>query len=174
MPTDDERRFLSLIHENDARLRRICRVYAHDAAAREDLHQEILLQLWRALPSFAGGSSIDTWLYRVALNTALSQSRRTRRRREAPLDEQRGEAAQAEDLSSASFVEQLDEAERTARLEQAIARLGEVDRMLVAMYLDECSYREIADVLGISESNVGVKLHRVRKLLARGIATEEV
>jgi RNA polymerase sigma-70 factor (ECF subfamily) len=69
--------------------------------------------------------------------------------------------------------DRVDDASRLEQLEQAIARLGEVDRMLVTMYLDDRSYREIADVLGISESNVGVKLHRLRKLLAAGLAKEE-
>ena len=165
-----ERRFLSLIHENDARLRRVCRVYAHDAAAREDLHQEILLQLWRSLPTFGGASSINTWLYRVALNTALSFARRAPARREISLDDGQLEV---EDRSSPNAADQLDDASRVEQLEQAIARLGELDRMLVTMYLDDRSYREIADVLGTSESNVGVKLHRLRKLLAAGLAKEE-
>lgn len=170
MPNERERRFLSLIHDNDARLRRICRVYAHDSAAREDLHQEILLQLWRALPTFAGASSIDTWLYRVALNTALAFTRRAPSRREMPLDEAR---LDVEDTSLPNAGDQLDHARRVEQLETAIAHLGPVDRMLVTMYLDDRSYRDIADVLGISESNVGVKLHRLRKLLAGKIAKEE-
>ena len=165
-----ERRFLSLIHENDARLRRICRVYAHDSAAREDLQQEILLQLWRSLPTFSGASSINTWLYRVALNTALSFARRAPARREISLDDGQLEV---EDRSSPHAADQLDDASRLEQLEQAIARLGAVDRMLVTMYLDDRSYREIADVLGTSESNVGVRLHRLRKLLAAGLAKEE-
>ena len=170
MPNQLERRFLSLIHENDARLRRICRVYAHDSAAREDLHQEILLQLWRSLPTFSGASSINTWLYRVALNTALSFARRAPARRETSLDDGQLEV---EDRSLPHPADQLDDASRLEQLEQAIARLGAVDRMLVTMYLDDRSYREIADVLGTSESNVGVKLHRLRKLLAAGLAKEE-
>jgi RNA polymerase sigma-70 factor, ECF subfamily len=170
VPNQLERRFLSLVHENDARLRRICRVYAHDSAAREDLHQEILLQLWRSLPNFAGASSINTWLYRVALNTALSFARRAPARREIPLDDDR---LDPEDTSSPNAGDQLDRGSRIEQMEEAIAHLGDVDRMLMTMYLDDRSYREIADVLGISESNVGVKLHRLRKLLAARLAKEE-
>jgi RNA polymerase sigma-70 factor (ECF subfamily) len=106
----------------------------------------------------------------VALNTALSFARRAPARREMPLDDDRLEL---EDTSSPSAADQLEGASRVEQMEQAIARLGEVDRMLVTMYLDDRSYREIADVLGISEGNVGVKLHRLRKLLAAGIAKEE-
>ncbi len=78
---------LKLVHENDARLWKLCRVYARDPDAREDLHQEILVQLWRALPSFAGASLPGTWLYRVALNTALAHKRRISTRRETALAE---------------------------------------------------------------------------------------
>jgi RNA polymerase sigma-70 factor (ECF subfamily) len=172
VPTDREQRFLELVRTNEARLRRICRVYAHDPEGRKDLQQEILLQLWRSLPSFAGASSPHTWLYRVALNTALSYSRRGFRRREAPMDVDMCEAEQAAD--SPGTDELLESAEQRERLYTAIDRLGDVDKMLVTMYLDDRSYREIADVLGVSENVVGVKLHRIKKSLAAWLARETV
>ena len=171
MASDDEERFLTLIRENEGRLRRICRVYARDEHAREDLHQEILFQLWRALPTFAGASSPHTWLYRVALNTALADSRRRWTRRETTLDDEPA-AAHAFDAPDVDVVDLLDEADRRERLHAGIDTLGDVDKMLVTMYLDDRSYQEMADVLGISESNVGVKLHRIRKTLAVRLATE--
>ena len=85
MPHDLEQTFLQLVRDNDARLWNICRVYAPDDDARKDLHQDMLVQLWRSLPSFAGQSMPGTWLYRVALNTALAQRRRTAARREDPV-----------------------------------------------------------------------------------------
>jgi RNA polymerase sigma factor (sigma-70 family) len=96
LPNDREQIFLSLVRANDARLRRICRVYASDDEARKDLHQEILFQLWRSLPSFAGASSPHTWLYRVALNTALAHARRHPARRETPLEDDAVHAANSE------------------------------------------------------------------------------
>ena len=172
MPTKHEQRFLALVRENDGRLRHICRVYARDVEARKDLYQEIMFQLWRSLPSFAGASSIDTWVYRVALNTALTHVRRRSVHVETPLDQDHVEAADLALLDAADDTPDL--GEQSDRLYAAIDRLGDVDRMLVTMYLDDRSYREMAEVIGISESHVGVKLHRIRKALARSLAEEPV
>ena len=173
VPTKREHEFLALVRENDGRLRHICRVYARDVEARKDLYQEIMFQLWRSLPSFAGASSIDTWVYRVALNTALTHARRRSTLAETPLDEDHVEAADlAAPLDAAD--DTLDLGERSERLYAAIDRLGGVDRMLVTMYLDDRSYREMADVIGISENHVGVKLYRIKKALARSLAEETV
>lgn len=172
MPTHREQQFLELVRANEARLRRICRVYTRDPESCKDLQQEILLQLWRSLPSFAGASSADTWLYRVALNTALSYSRRRPDRRETPLEldttdaEQSGESPTTDEL--------LENAEQRERLYAAIDRLGSVDKMLVTMYLDDRSYRDMAEVLGVTENLVGVKLHRIKKSLAAWLARETV
>ena len=173
MPTKHEEKFLALVRENDGRLRHICRVYARDAEARQDLYQEMMFQLWRSLPSFAGASSIDTWVYRVALNTALTHARRRSARAETPLEDDHVEAADlAASLDATDGTLEL--GEQSERLYAAIDRLGDVDRMLVTMYLDDRSYREMAEVIGISESHVGVKLHRIKKSLARALAEEPV
>jgi len=173
VPSRREQEFLALVRDNDARLRRICRVYARDPDARKDLYQEIMFQLWRSLPTFTGASSIDTWVYRVALNTALTQSRRRSARSETTLDEERAESEQLQsELGDATETLELDE--QSERLYAAIDRLDSVERMLVTMYLDDRSYRAMADVIGISESNVGVKLHRIKRALARSLAKETV
>ena len=173
MPAKQEEKFLALLRENDGRLRHICRVYARDAEARKDLYQEIMFQLWRSLPSFAGASSIDTWVYRVALNTALTHARRRSVHAETSREEDHVEAADlAASLDAAD--DSLELGEQSERLYAAIDRLGDVDRMLVTMYLDDRSYHEMAEVIGISESHVGVKLHRIKKALARSLAEETV
>ncbi len=162
-----ERRFLALVHEHEGRLQRICRIYERDPEARQDLHQEILVQLWRALPSFAGESLPGTWLYRVALNTALGHRRREARRREVPMEDLApGGVEELHADGDPLPVESLVERERRELLHEAIERLDDTGKALVSMYLDECSYREMAEVLGISEGNVGVKLNRIRKALA--------
>lgn len=174
MSDTPERRFLTLVHANDARLRRICRVYERDPDARKDLYQEIMFQLWRSLPSFTGASTVDTWLYRVALNTALAHVRRQSKRRETtPLTD---EHLEAETTPSTLTVdeERLELDEQSERLHAAIHRLDGIDRMLVTMQLDGRSYQEMAEVIGITESNVGVKLHRIRKTLAQMLAKETV
>jgi RNA polymerase sigma-70 factor (ECF subfamily) len=172
LTTDREQSFLNLVRANEGRVRRICRVYAHDADERSDLEQEILLQLWRSLPTFAGASSPATWLYRVALNTALTFSRGRSRRREMALDDDTLNIAHVPDAAEPDA--QLETLEQHEHLWAAIDRLGTVDKMLMTMYLDDRSYREMAEVLGISESLVGVKLHRVRKALAARLTQENV
>ena len=172
MPDKREQEFLTLVRGNDARLRRICRVYARDPEARKDLYQEIMFQLWRSLPTFTGASSIDTWMYRVALNTALGQARRHAGRSETPLDEEHGGE---ESTSSLGDIEaELDLDAQSERLYAAIDRLDPMDRILVTMQIDGKSYREMAEVIGISESHVGVKLHRIKKALARSLRKEVV
>lgn len=167
--SDREEQFMELVRENAGRLHRICRVYADGAAAEEDLYQDILLELWRSLPSFEGRSSRDTWLYRVALNTALKERRTHKTRRAARLDEDdpvRGPRPRRPD-------DAVEDRRRLDRLYAAIDRLDEMDRALVVLYLEEKSYREMAEVLGINESYVGVKLHRIRKQLAEWMEREE-
>jgi RNA polymerase sigma-70 factor (ECF subfamily) len=163
---DPDETFLRLVRDNDARLRKICRVYAADTDGEKDLYQDILVQIWRALPSFEGTSSPDTWLYRVALNTALAQKRQRAARDSATLDETnpiwRNPIPRPD--------ESLEARQRLERLYGAIAKLNDVDKAIVMMYLDERSHREIAEVLGITESYVGVKLHRIRKEMATWLA----
>ena len=161
MPDRDDE-FVQLVRENDARLRKICRVYADGAEAQRDLYQDILVELWRSFSSFEGDAEPSTWLYRVALNTALSHDRSKVVRDEATLDTDH--PVWTDGVSRPD--ERLDRDEKLDRLYVAIDRLDDVDKALVMMYLDEKSYREMADVLGLSESHVGVKLHRVKNKLA--------
>jgi RNA polymerase sigma-70 factor, ECF subfamily len=162
---DREDAFIKLLRENDTRLRKICRVYERDNEAQEDLYQDILLQLWRALPSFNGEAQPGTWLYRVALNTALSRKRADAARR-TEQHEALDESHSVWRDNSLGPDETLDAQQQLERLYEAIDRLGDLDKALVMLFLDEKNYRDIAQILGISESNVGVKLHRIKKELA--------
>lgn len=161
MPNRDDE-FIQLVRENDARLRKICRVYADDAESQRDLYQDILVELWRSFSSFEGDAQPSTWLYRVALNTALSHDRSRTVRDEATLDTDHPVWTDGTNRPD----ERLDRDEKLDRLYAAIDRLDDLDKALVMMYLDEKSYREMADVLGLSESHVGAKLHRVKNKLA--------
>ncbi|MFB6230665.1 MAG: RNA polymerase sigma factor [Salinibacter sp.] len=159
---DREDEFIQLVRENETRLRKICRVYADGAEAQRDLYQDLLVELWRSFPSFEGEAKASTWLYRVALNTALRHDRSQEVRDEATLDAEHpvwGNGVASPD-------ERLNRQDKLDRLYAAIDRLDEVDKALVMMYLDQKSYRAMADVLGISENYVGVKLHRIKNKLA--------
>lgn len=133
----------------------VARGFANDAD-RDDLLQEMLLAVWHAIPAFRGDAAPSTFIYRVAQNTALTWRRRRQRH---PAGEEFDEAAHAAPPFSPK-------AERTEALYRAIRKLPALDRSLVLLYLDGKSYREMADILGLSESNIGVRLNRLRQRLA--------
>jgi len=169
-PADLERRFLELIERNEARIFRVCRAWARHPADFEDLRSEVLLQLWRSLPSFDGRSAEDTWLFRVALNVAMLFRRRERGRRER-LDLFRRRAPEHDAAPDPSA--RVDRRDRLDRLTAAIAGLDPTDRAMVTLQLEDLSYAQIAEVTGLGESHVGVRLHRIRKKLAQAMTEDE-
>ncbi len=155
-----EKDFVALINQHRGLIYKICHLYADSHGDREDLFQDIVLQLWRAFPSFKGESLISTWMYRVALNTATSWFRK----------EKRKPGVQA--ISGAEL--QLPEIESTAETEilhQAIQYLTQVEKAIIILYLDEKSYQEISDIVGISLSNVGVRINRIKTKLEKIVKT---
>ena len=130
---------------------------------QDDLFQDVLLQVWSSIPAFRGEAKETTWIYRVAFNTALAWRRGERRRREGH------ETFLKFDISpqvQPSHLDALPEQEIVAQLYAAIRQLPKVDASLALMHLDGLSYQEMAEVLGISENYIGVKLNRLRKQLA--------
>jgi RNA polymerase sigma-70 factor, ECF subfamily len=130
---------------------------------QDDLFQDVLLQLWSSIPSFRGEAKETTWIYRVAFNTALSWRRAERRRRQKHESFVKFDTAPG---TQASHVDSLQEREIVDQLYSAIRKLPGVDASLALMHLDGVSYQEMAEVLGISENYIGVKLNRIRKQLA--------
>ena len=152
--------FVAVLHECQPLLRRVARLYCPDADDRQDLFQEIVLQLWRAYPRYEArpDAKRSTWCYRIALNVAVSNLRqRTRRPAPVGLD---GEALAVAQASETGF-----DAEDRAQLYRAIDRLSAVDKAFVLLYLEDRSYEEMADILGITQNNVRVKMHRVQEKL---------
>lgn len=143
--------------EHQALLFKVIRAYAVTAADQEDLLQEIALQLWRSVPHFRREAAVTTWLYRVALQTALTWSRKNR-----------NHERNRQSLEALPRVLKAQEAPTDPRLDwlyREIGQLNEVDRSLCLLLLDGYSYREMATILGISASNVGVKIHRIKQHL---------
>lgn len=159
MRTDFERqaRFVTLVEAHQGAIRKIAAIYAHDRQDREDLLQEIALQLWRSFDSFRGEAAFSTFLYRVALNTALMHQRRSPRRTS-------GVEAKDEDAVSPAVTRDDEDVER---LYAAIRELGAIDRTIVLLVLEGRSYGEIATVTGLTEGNVGVRLLRSKERLSR-------
>jgi len=144
--------FLSLINQHQNIIHKVCNIYMHDSADKEDLFQEITLQAWNAYKNFRGDSKFSTWLYRVALNTAISFYRKDKRR---PVFELANE-----------FPDQPEETneieEQMKALHQSISTLSKIDKALVMLYLEDYSYDEIGNMLGITANNVAVKMNRIK------------
>ena len=138
---------------------KVVHAYAFEHADRQDLFQEIAIQVWRSVAAFRGESSLPTWMYRVALNTAIAWTRKEDRhqRGKEPLDG-------AESLLTTEFSAKPDS--RLEWLYQQIAQLKEVDRSVALLLLDGFSYKEIAGITGLTENNVGVKINRIKSALA--------
>ena len=133
-------------------------MYCSDPHDSEDLFQEIMLQLWKSYPQFNGLSKFTTWMYRVALNTAITRLRRDKRR---PDNRRIGdEETKVPENSTARM-----DVEYGQPLQEAIDTLNKFDRALLLLYLDEKSYREIAEIMGLTETNVGVKINRIKQKL---------
>ena len=156
--------FESWIDAHKAILFKVARVYGASHSDREDLFQEIALQVWHSVEAYRGDCAATTWIYRVALNTALAWRRKERRHREGRQD--------IEDATGLLIAP----SGRDPRLDwiyQRIAELDEGNRALALLMLDGFSYRDMAQILGLSESNVGVKINRIKAALVAQLAKEE-
>jgi len=161
---DQKTLFMNWLGKHGSSVMKVARAYTLTSDECQDLAQEILLQAWRSLPNFEGKANPATWFYRVALNTAMNWHRKDkpRRSRQQPLLE-----VQALAPGGCDSAEQVQHRETVEQLYNAINQLPKTDTALVLLYLDELSYREMAEVLGLSESNVGVKLNRAKKALGQ-------
>ncbi len=159
-PNDEH--FLTLVNENQSRILKVCRVYAWNSADQDDLYQEILFQIWRGLPALKEKQFANTWLYRVAINAAISFVRKRASRTNRVVHVEHAELART--IEARQTVEPTDD--RLAKLYAAISKLDELEKALVTLFLEDFSYDQMAEVTGISAGNVGVMLHRAKKKLS--------
>lgn len=153
-----QKEFTELIKNNQGLIIKVARLYTNSPEEEQDLFQEIVLQLWRSYGSFRGNSKISTWMYRIALNTAITLYRK------------KGRSPQTDALQDKHYFRPQNEesAEKNQQIDTlytVIKLLPKVERAVVTMYLDDLSYREIAENLGISEVNARVKMNRLKKTL---------
>jgi RNA polymerase sigma-70 factor, ECF subfamily len=153
--TERERLFQELFAANRSRIQRLCYGYLGPGGDVDDLFQEVMINVWNSLPSFRGEARPSTWLYRIAVNTALIHRRK--RRPSEPLPELRDPARGAQ--------QSLEDAERLAALRTAIASLPDQDRLIMTLLLEGMSYKEIAEITGLTVSHVGVKISRAKAIL---------
>ena len=153
-----EHNFVSLLEKHQNIVHKICRIYTDNYDAHQDLFQEVTIQLWKAYPKFRGDSKFSTWMYRVALNTAITLYRKSKK----TVNTQTIDTVQFK-ISSQEY-DDTEEAQLKL-LYKAIKQLSDIDKALVFLYLEDKNYKEISDTLGISEVNARVKMNRVKKKL---------
>jgi RNA polymerase sigma-70 factor (ECF subfamily) len=156
--------FESWIDAHKAILFKVARVYGDTHSDREDLFQEIALQVWHSVEAYRGDCAATTWIYRVALNTALAWRRKERRH---------GQGRHDIEDATGMLIAPPGRDPRLDWIYQRIAELDEANRSLALLMLDGFSYRDMAQILGLSESNVGVKINRIKAALAAQLAKEE-
>jgi len=159
--------FVRLLNEHRLVIYKICNSYCKNPYNRDDLAQEITYQLWKSFGNFNGSVKFSTWLYRVALNVAISFYRKTLK--EKPVIELTQPHTQFADTNENNVPSEL----HLNRLQLLINELKELDKALMILYLEEKPYSEIADILGISETNVGTRINRIKEKLKQQFFEEK-
>lgn len=151
-----EKEFLEMIAAQQRTVFKVCYIYAKDQDDLNDLFQEVVLNLWKSFPRYRGDSKLSTWVYRIAMNTCITFLRHSNTRPQTiPLT-----------LAVASqLAEEESRAGQLKELYRLINQLGKLERALILLWLEERSYQEMADILGISKANVAVKLNRTKEKL---------
>ncbi len=153
-----EHQFVTELERNQNIVHKVCSLYTNDRDAHNDLFQEITIQLWKAYPKFRGDSKFSTWMYRVALNTAITLYRKSKRK------------PATQDYDSVIYRISAEEYDPTQEQQlklmySAVKQLGDIDKALVFLYLENKNYTEIAETLGITEVNARVKMNRIKTKL---------
>jgi len=137
---------------------KVCRMYTYTAHDQEDLYQEIIIQAWKAYPNFRGEAQFSTWLYRIAINTAINGLQKRSRRIQTSSIEQ---------VDDASIDDAVNEDDLWHELQQAIEKLNDLEKAIVMLYLDDLSYDEMETILGINEATLRVKMNRIKQKLKK-------
>ncbi len=158
MEKELEHKFVTELEDNQNIVHKVCTLYTNNKDAHNDLFQEITIQLWKAYPKFRGESKFSTWMYRVALNTAITLYRKSKKR------------VTTRDYDDFIYKIKSDEYDETQEQQlrvmyNAIKQLGDIDKALVFLYLENKDYGEISETLGISEVNARVKMNRIKNKL---------
>jgi RNA polymerase sigma-70 factor, ECF subfamily len=163
--TLSEKEFIELIEANQGIIHKVCGMYCQDADNKKDLFQEIVLQLWKAYSTFRIDAKISSWMYQIALNTAITQLRKSYKK---PKFEVVSEAIL--NISSDNLADDY-EAKFTF-LYHAINQLSEIEKAIIMLYLEEHSNEQIAEIIGITQNNVRVKLHRIQEKIKNFLNTQ--
>ena len=160
-PEVEKDKFISVIKDNQNLIYKICFSYCSNPEDIKDLQQEILIQLWNSFPKFDGRVKISTWIYRIAFYTAISFYRKDCKQNNNKVTLDTSIIPFATSESDSDFKENIE------MLHQFIECLNDLDKALILLYLDDINYKCIADILGISETNVATKISRIKKKLKK-------
>jgi RNA polymerase sigma factor (sigma-70 family) len=161
-----EKEFLEIIRITQGIIHKVSSIYCDNEEDRRDLFQEILAQLWKSFPGFRQESKFSTWMYRVALNTAITSFKKTHR--QPVINRLSGESYQiADDTSSQETHESI------ILLKQAISKLTGVEKSIILLFLENKSYEEIAEITGITQNYVRVKMNRIKSKLKGFMSSED-
>ncbi|MBP2617931.1 RNA polymerase sigma factor [Chryseobacterium jejuense] len=165
MSTGQEKTFVEFFKPNQKLIHKICRIYTDNTEDHDDLFQEITIQLWKSFPGFKGEAKFSTWMYRVALNTAITLFRKPKRKDAQTVDI---------DVSSLKMEYEVyeDDEHKLQKMYKAIYTLSDVEKALIMMYLEDKPYKEIGEILGITEGNARVKMNRAKNNLKIKINTK--
>ncbi len=159
MRKEAETSFLANLNQNIGIVHQVCHTYfRRDAMEREDVFQDIMYQLWKSYPHFKGESKFSTWMYKVALNTAITHIRRKTR---VPQNEELTESV----APVLPINEQMSRVEEVRLLHEAIAALTDIDKAIILLHLEDQNYDEIASITGLTKTNVSVRLVRIKRTL---------
>jgi len=162
----EKEQFINILKDHKRLLYKVIYLYCRDMDDRKDLEQEIILQLWKSLKNYNQEFKLSTWIYKIALNVAISYYRRDVKRKEKnkPYDETIFQIAAEEDYSH-------DIVNKRNFLYKFINRLGELNKAIIILYLDEKSYKEISEIIGLTETNVATKINRIKTKLKENISS---
>ena len=152
-----DKEFLDILNNHRGLIFKVCNLYCSDPEDRKDLFQEIVFQVWKSLGSFRHESALSTWMYRIALNTAITHFRKEKR------------SVNPVSITDIDIPDMNDNNEKEELLKElfiAIEYLDKLDKSIVLLYLEEKSYEEISEITGLSKSNVGVRLNRIKTKLS--------
>jgi RNA polymerase sigma factor (sigma-70 family) len=149
-----DKTFIQLLNQHQKIIHKVCNLYLNWQEDKEDLFQEITLQAWKAYGQFRGDAKFSTWLYRVALNTAITFFRKDKKK--DFID------SVAELPENIDFAERDSIEEKTQAMYKAIASLSKIDKAIVMLYLEDYSYAEISEIIGITANNIAVKMNRIK------------
>jgi RNA polymerase sigma-70 factor (ECF subfamily) len=168
MKEPKEEQFKKIVAENGDRISRICRYYNPDKEDQKDMVQEILVNIWNSLDKFRGESTISTWIYRIAVNTSLSFTGKTFRYMKMQInsDQQHLNILLNDDELEEKYKQEAD----LEQLQTQLNQLSVIDKALISLVLEGLSMREIADVIGLTEPNVKVKIHRIKEEIKRNMS----